>query len=63
MLYILQHFNLNYISFLLLILSCSITILQNRLLDYCENFELAWKITINKFKMEYVLFLKILSSS
>ena len=41
-LYILQHFNLNFIKFLLLlILSCSITIVQHLSLDYCENFELA----------------------
>ena len=41
MLYILQHFNLNFIPFLLLILSCSITIVQHLRLDYCENFEVA----------------------
>ena len=41
MLYILQHFNSNFIQFLLLILSCSITIVQHLSLDYCENFELA----------------------
>ena len=41
MLYILQHFNSSFISFLLLILSCSITIVQHLSLDYCENFELA----------------------
>ena len=36
--------------FLLLILSCSITIVQHLRLDYCENFELAWKETIDKSK-------------
>ena len=44
MLYILQHLNLNFISFLFLVLnvlSCSITIVQHLRLDYCENFELA----------------------
>ena len=51
MLYILQHFNLNFIPFfLLLILSCSITIVQHLRLDYCENFEIAWKETIDKLK-------------
>ena len=34
MLYILQHFNLNFISFF-------IVIVQHLRLDYCENFELA----------------------
>ena len=64
MLYILQHFNMNLSHFSLLILSCFITIVQLLRLDYCENFELAWKETIDKsIKMEYVLFLKILSSS
>ena len=48
MLYILQHFNLNFIPFLYLILSCSITIIQYLRFDYCENFELAWKETIAK---------------
>ena len=43
MLYILQHLNLNFISFLFLflvlnVLSCSITIVQHLRLDYCENF-------------------------
>ena len=32
---------LNFIPFLLLMLSCSITIVQHLRLDYCENFELA----------------------
>ena len=51
MLYILQHFNLNFILFLLLlILSCSITIVQLIRLDYCENVELARKETIEKSK-------------
>ena len=36
--------------FLLLILSCSITIVQLLRLNYCENFELAWKETIDKSK-------------
>ena len=40
-LYILPHFNLNFIPFLLLMLSCSITIVHHLRLDYCENFELA----------------------
>ena len=44
-------------------MSCSITIVQLLRLDYCENFELAWKETNDKIKMEYVLFLIILSSS
>ena len=39
-----------YLIFLLLILSCSITIVQLLRLDYCENFELAWKETIDKSK-------------
>ena len=34
--------------FLLLILSCSITIVRHLRHDYCENFELAWKETIDK---------------
>ena len=38
MLYILKHFN--FISFLLLILSCFITIVQHLHLDYCENYNL-----------------------
>ena len=42
MLYILQHFNLNFISFFLFfILSFSITSVQHLRLDYCENVELA----------------------
>ena len=43
MLYILQHFNSNFIlsHFLLLILSCYTTIVQHLCLDYCKNFELA----------------------
>ena len=49
--------------FLLFILSFSITSVQHLRLDYCENIELAWKETIDKIKMEYVLLLKILSSS
>ena len=36
--------------FLLLILLCSLTIVQLLRLDYCENFELAWKKTIDKSK-------------
>ena len=49
MLYTLKHFNLIFISFLLLILSCSITIVQHHRLDYCENLNyLAWKETIDK---------------
>ena len=48
MLYILQHFNLNFTSFLLLILSSSITIVQHLRLDYCESFEIAWKEMIDK---------------
>ena len=36
--------------FSLLILSCSITVVQLLRLDYCENFELAWKETIDKSK-------------
>ena len=36
--------------FLLLILSCSKTIVQHLRLDYCENFEIAWKETIDKLK-------------
>ena len=43
-------------------LSCSTTIVQHLRLDYCENFELAWKETIGKLKLN-VLFLKILSRS
>ena len=59
MLYILQHFNLNFIPFLLLILSlCSITIFQHLRLDYCENFELAWKETIDISKWNMSGFLK-----
>ena len=48
MLYILKHFNINFI--LLLILSSAITIVQHHRLDYCEIFELAWKETIDKSK-------------
>ena len=36
------------INFLLLMLSCSITIVQHLRLNYCENFELAWKEMIDK---------------
>ena len=53
MLYILKHFNLYFISFLLLILSCSITNVNTVVfyrLDYCENFELVLKETIDKSK-------------
>ena len=50
LLYILQHFNLNFTHFLLLILSCSLTIVQLLRLDYCENFVLASKETIDKSK-------------
>ena len=41
MLYILQHFYLNFIPFLLLLLSCSILIAQPLRLVYCEKFKLA----------------------
>ena len=58
MLYILQHFNTNYITFLLLILSCSITIVQHLRFDYCENFELARKETIDKLKWNKSFFFK-----
>ena len=58
MLYILQHFNLNFIPFLLLILSFSTTIVQHLSLDYCEIFELAWKETIDKSKSNMSCFLK-----
>ena len=58
-LYILQHFNSNFIQFfLLLILSCSITIVQHLSPDYCENFELAWKETTNKLKWNMSCFWK-----
>ena len=50
MLYILQPFNFNFIPFLLLILSCSITIVQHLRLDYCENFEIA--ITVKTLKLK-----------
>ena len=58
MLHILQRFNLNFISFLLLILSCSITIVQHLRLGYCENFELAWKETSDKLKWNMSCFWK-----
>ena len=38
-LYILQHFNLNFIPFFIVNMSCSITIVQHLHLDYCEDFE------------------------
>ena len=42
LLYILQHFNLNFIPFFIVnTMSCSITIVQHLGLDYCENFEIA----------------------
>ena len=41
MLYISQHFNLNFISFFIVNTVVSITIVQHLRLDYCENFELA----------------------
>ena len=43
MLYILQHFNLNFIPVFIVntVVFCSITIVQHLRLDYCENFELA----------------------
>ena len=61
MLCILQYFNLNFMSFLLLILYYSITIDQHLRLDYCENFKLAGKETIDKLKWNIILFSKILS--
>ena len=49
MLYILQYFNLNFISFLLLNTVVFYNyIVQHLRLDYCENFELALKETIDK---------------
>ena len=55
MLYILQYFNLNFIPFFIVnvvvLKTCSIkNIVQHLRLDYCENFELAWKETIDKLK-------------
>ena len=53
MLYILQHFNLNFIPFLIVytvVLYKYYNIVQHFRLDYCENFELAWKETIDKLK-------------
>ena len=44
--------------FLLLILSCSITIVQHLRLDYRENFKLARKETIDKLKWNMSVFLK-----
>ena len=44
--------------FLLLILSCFITIVQHLRLDYCENFELDWKETIDKSKWNMSVFFK-----
>ena len=43
MLYILQHFNLNFISFLIVntVVLYGMTIVQHLRLDYCENFDLA----------------------
>ena len=41
MLYILQLFDLSFIHFLLLMLFCSITIVQHLRLDYCEKFKLS----------------------
>ena len=61
MLYILQHFNLNFIPFLLLILSCSITIVQNPSRLMQKNFKLAWKENINKLKWNIYFFFLILS--
>ena len=40
MLYILQHFNLNFIPFFI-VNTVVFTIVQHLRLDYCENFELA----------------------
>ena len=50
MLYILQISIWILFHFLLLLLSCFITIVQHLRLDYCENIELAWKETIIKLK-------------
>ena len=41
MLYILQLFNFNFISFFIVHTVFSITIVQHLRLDYCENIELA----------------------
>ena len=49
MLYILQHFNLNFIQFFIVNTVVFIAnYFQHLRLDYCENFELAWKETIDK---------------
>ena len=40
-----------------------ILIVQHLRLDYRENFELAWKKTIDKLKWNMCVFLKILSCS
>ena len=60
MLYILQHFN--FITFFI-VNNVSVTVVQYLRLDYCENFKLARKETIDKLKWNsYVfVFLKILS--
>ena len=56
MLFILQLFNLNFVPFLLLIVSCSLAIIQHLRLDYCENFKLAWEKTIDKLKWKAFFF-------
>ena len=40
MLYILQHFNSNFIQFFIVNTVVFLTIVQHLRLDYCENFEL-----------------------
>ena len=57
MLYVLQHFNLYFIPFLLLILSCSITIVQHLRLDYCENFKLKWNMYSSVYVYMYLSFM------
>ena len=48
MLYILQHFNLNLIPFLIVNTVIFYNYCPKSPSDYCENFELAWKETIEK---------------
>ena len=56
MLYILQHFNLIFILFFIVNTVVFITIVQHLRLDYCENFELARKETIDKSKWNVSFF-------
>ena len=57
MLYIFQHFNLNFIPFFIVnTVVFYITIVQHLRLDYCENFEITCKEMIDKLKWNMSVF-------